>query len=165
MYSDDPGIWKSGPLQVPLGYINTYILYPYIFGRAPTNPILSTLFVYPHCVEIPTPLNPHNLKFQYLLLSKMSLHHDASAIIPTPRRDSFTRDLEESSKWSWVNDNDEHDKQIDSLADYVVPVLQEGVKTALSAPPSKWTRFRIWYNLYRQVCLHQSSLCHSDLIP
>ena len=94
----------------------------------------------------------------------MSLHSDPSAITPTPpRRDSFTRDLEKSFKWSWSNDK--HNEQTNSLADYVVPVLQKGVKSALLAPPSKWTRFRIWYNIYRQVCPHQSSLCHANLIP
>lgn len=94
----------------------------------------------------------------------MSLRSDASTIVPTPpRRDSFEGDLEKSFKWPWVDV--ERNEQVVPLANYVVPVLQEGVKTALSVPPSKWTRFRIWYNLYRQVCPHQSSLCHANLIP
>jgi hypothetical protein len=44
--------------------------------------------------------------------------------------------------------SDEH-----SLAAYVVPVLDKGVKSALTAPISRWTKFRIWYNPYRQVSL------------
>ena len=43
----------------------------------------------------------------------------------------------------------------DSLARYVVPVLEKGVKTALAAPPSYFTRFRVWYNPYRQVSCAQ----------
>ena len=39
-----------------------------------------------------------------------------------------------------------------SLATYIVPVLDKGVKTALSKPSSPWTLFRIWYNPYRMVC-------------
>ena len=38
-----------------------------------------------------------------------------------------------------------------SLAKYVVPVLEKGVKTALSKPTSPWIRARIWYNPYRMV--------------
>ena len=40
-----------------------------------------------------------------------------------------------------------------SLGTYVVPVLEKGVKTALSKPSSPWTIFRIWYNPYRLVSL------------
>ena len=38
-----------------------------------------------------------------------------------------------------------------SLATYVVPVLEKGVKTALKKPTSGWVRFRVWYNPYRMV--------------
>jgi len=93
----------------------------------------------------------------------MSLRSDASTIVPTPsRRDSFDGDLEKNFKWPWASD--EHDEQINTLSNYVVPVLQEGVKTALSAPPSTWTRFRIWYNLYRQVRIPQFRMYYSNLI-
>ena len=91
----------------------------------------------------------------------VSLHSDTSAITPTPPRQDSS--LEKNTKWPWVSE--EHEKQINPLANYVVPVLQEGVKTALSTPPSKWTRFRIWYNHYRQVRPHQSHLYHANLIP
>lgn len=35
--------------------------------------------------------------------------------------------------------------------EYPVPVLEKGVKTALTKPISPWTKFRVWYNPYRQV--------------
>ncbi|KAJ3536261.1 hypothetical protein NM688_g6862 [Phlebia brevispora] len=38
-----------------------------------------------------------------------------------------------------------------SLASYIVPTLPKGVKTALSKPPSYFTRFRVWYNPYRMM--------------
>lgn len=49
-----------------------------------------------------------------------------------------------------------------SLSTYVVPVLEKGVKTALQAPVSPWTRFRIWYNPYRMVStfVASSSVVH-----
>lgn len=47
--------------------------------------------------------------------------------------------------------------KLDLLADYVVPVLPEGVKTALSRPVSKWTSLRVWYNPYRQVMITLTS--------
>jgi len=53
------------------------------------------------------------------------------------------------------------DEQVNPLANYVVPVLPKGIKTVLSVLPSKWTRFWIWYNLYRQVRRFQSCLNHS----
>lgn len=37
------------------------------------------------------------------------------------------------------------------LINYVVPVLEKGVKTALQKPTSPWVRFRIWFNPYRMV--------------
>jgi len=39
----------------------------------------------------------------------------------------------------------------DSFTEYVVPVLPEGVKTALAKPVSRLTRLHVWYNPYRQV--------------
>ena len=94
----------------------------------------------------------------------MSSRSDASTIVPTPsRRDSFEGNLEKNLEWPWVDD--EHHEPINPLSNYIVPVLQEGVKTVLSAPPSKWTRFQIWFNLYRQVRPHQSRLYHANLIP
>jgi hypothetical protein len=42
----------------------------------------------------------------------------------------------------------------DLLAHYVVPVLEKGVKSALTEPVSQWTKFRVWYNPYRKVCIH-----------
>ena len=47
------------------------------------------------------------------------------------------------------------DEKADPLANYIMPVLPKDTKTAFSAPPSPWTRFRIWYNPYRQVRPHQ----------
>jgi hypothetical protein len=38
-----------------------------------------------------------------------------------------------------------------SLASYAVPVLEKGVKSALTKPVTRWTKFRVWYNPYRQV--------------
>ena len=37
------------------------------------------------------------------------------------------------------------------LEHYLAPVLHKGVKTALRQPVGRWTKFRVWYNLYRQV--------------
>ena len=47
-----------------------------------------------------------------------------------------------------------------ALAHYVVPVLEKGVKTALSKPTSPWVRFRVWYNPYRMVS--SISICITD---
>ena len=52
-----------------------------------------------------------------------------------------------------------------ALAHYVVPVLEKGVKTALSKPTSPWVRFRVWYNPYRMVSLTSSRMSHSTLTP
>lgn len=39
----------------------------------------------------------------------------------------------------------------EDLQRYVVPTLPKGVKTALTQPAGRWTKFRIWYNTYRQL--------------
>lgn len=38
-----------------------------------------------------------------------------------------------------------------ALAQYLVPTLQKGVKTARTKPASNWIKFRVWYNPYRMV--------------
>lgn len=39
----------------------------------------------------------------------------------------------------------------EDLQRYVVPTLPKGVKNALTQPAGRWTKFRIWYNTYRQL--------------
>ncbi|PSR84041.1 hypothetical protein PHLCEN_2v5543, partial [Hermanssonia centrifuga] len=38
-----------------------------------------------------------------------------------------------------------------ALAQYLVPTLPKGVKTARKKPASLWIRFRVWYNPYRML--------------
>jgi hypothetical protein len=52
----------------------------------------------------------------------------------------------------------------DILAHYVVPVLEKGVKSALTEPVSQWTKFRVWYNPYRQVRIHSYLLISNTLL-
>lgn len=54
---------------------------------------------------------------------------------------NFAQDVEKGSNRS----------SRDVLAEYIVPVLDKGAKSALTRPVSRWTKFRVWYNPYRQV--------------
>ncbi|THH01227.1 hypothetical protein EW026_g1464 [Hermanssonia centrifuga] len=67
--------------------------------------------------------------------------HIPSLSISSGTAVSSIRDLE---KAEYAFDDDEK-----ALAQYIVPVLEKGVKTALANPPSYFTRFRVWYNPYR----------------
>lgn len=42
--------------------------------------------------------------------------------------------------------------------EYSVPVLGQGIKTALTQPVSRFTKYRVWYNPYRQVGAEMLSL-------
>ncbi len=75
--------------------------------------------------------------------------HIPSLSISSGTAVSSIRDLE---KAEYAFDDDEK-----ALAQYIVPVLEQGVKTALANPPSYFTRFRVWYNPYRLVSMRTPS--------
>jgi hypothetical protein len=52
----------------------------------------------------------------------------------------------------------------DISAHYVVPLLDKGVKSALTKPVSQWTKFRVWYNPYRQVRIHSYSFISNTML-
>ncbi|KIM29823.1 hypothetical protein M408DRAFT_67200 [Serendipita vermifera MAFF 305830] len=66
--------------------------------------------------------------------------------------------------------NAEKGHPTDSFAHYEIPILPVGVKSALSSPVGQITKFRVWYNPYRQlftliliansVCVLLASLGH-----
>jgi hypothetical protein len=62
-----------------------------------------------------------------------------------------------------LTEKGESDNDGQNIAAYVVPVLDKGVKSALTKPVSRWTKFRVWYNPYRQVRHFFSHPHHADI--
>ena len=76
--------------------------------------------------------------------ASVSIQPVTDSIDPAPNAFSTSSfDVEKQTNNCSTNDS--------TLATYIVPVLDKGVKTALRRPSSRWVRFRVWYNPYRMV--------------